>query len=235
MSALARTVSVVIPALNEEANLRAAVASTRAALAGRVESYEILLVNDGSVDGTRAIMDSLARDDDRIRVFHHDTSWNLGGVYRQAIAEARLNYLFMTPGDNENPTAAMTAPLDALGQADIVLPYPTNLDERPLPRRVGSRGYTALANLLFDISLPYFNGTVIHRLDLLRSIEIRTNSFAYQTEALAKLVRRGATWVGVPVKIDVTKRKSAALRFRNLRAIGAALVGTWFEERVLRR
>ena len=76
---------------------------------------------------------------------------------------------------------------------------------------------------------------MIHRLDLLRSIEIRTNSFAYQTEALAKLVRRGATWVGVPVKIDVTKRKSAALRFRNLRAIGAALVGTWFEERVLRR
>jgi len=224
------TISVIIPALNEAANIADAVREATAALGARFSDYEILLFNDGSSDRTGEIMDDLARADPHLRVFHHDRPRNLGGVYKHGIEEARFEYVIMVPGDNENPGSALQAPFDALGQADMVLPYSTNLHARPWIRRVGSVGYTALVNALFGGGVRYYNGTVIHRLENLRAITVRTSSFAYQTEILVKLLRRGASFVEVGIQIEPRQgARSHALRVKNLVAVLEALTDLWVD------
>ena len=102
-----RTISVIIPALNEEANVVATVNEVLTALGDRFEDYELLIFDDGSHDRTGELMDDLAKTNPRIRVTHNDRSRNLGGVYKQGIALARFDYLFLVPGDNEITGSAL--------------------------------------------------------------------------------------------------------------------------------
>ena len=228
------TLSVVIPALNEEANIEAAVRQTVAAMGDRFSDYELLLFDDGSTDRTGEIMNALAVADPHIRVTRNPRPHNLGGVYRQGVELARMEYLLMVPGDNENPARALQAPFDAIGQADIVIPYPTNSAVRGLPRHLASRAYVGLLNRLFGLHVRYFNGTVIHRAENLKAIRIETPSFAYQTEILLKLLCARKTYVEVPIEIEPPKpgRRSRAFRWKNLVEVGKTVGRLFVDLRV---
>ncbi|MGD1083272.1 MAG: glycosyltransferase family 2 protein [Verrucomicrobiota bacterium] len=219
------TLSVIIPALNEEANIAAAVQEVLQAVGDRFADYELLLFDDGSRDQTGAIMDKLAAGNPRIRVTHNGTPRNLGGVYKQGVALARFEHVTWAPGDNENPACALVPVYEAIGKADIVVPYPANMRVRPLGRRVISRSYTLLMNLLFGHWLPYYNGTAVFPASSLRRIEIRTSSFAYQSEVLVKLLRLGGSCVTVGVNLQPRPgRTSKAFRWRNVVTVLKAVV-----------
>ncbi len=228
------TISVIVPALNEEANIADAIREAIASLGGRFADYELLLFNDGSTDGTGAIMDDLAARDPHLRVTHNPSPRNLGGVYKQGVALARFDYVVMVPGDNENPGRAMQAPFDAIGSADIVLPYPTNSAVRGEGRHAVSRAYVFLVNRLFGQRVRYYNGTVIHRTANLRDLEIKTDSFAYQAEILIKLLHAGKSFVEVGIEIDPPKpgRRSRALRWKNLVQVGRTMADLFLELRL---
>jgi dolichol-phosphate mannosyltransferase len=226
------TLSVIIPALNEEANIAAAVAEVIRVVNNRFADYELLLFDDGSRDRTGEIMDRLAAQNHRIRVTHNPQPRNLGGVYKQGVALAKLDCILMVPGDNENPGDALVPVLDALGKADIVIPYTTNMQVRPWNRRVCSRAYTTLINLLFGHSLRYYNGTSICRTSDLRSIRIRTDSFAYQSEVLLKLLSQGRSYVEVGIQITPpVGSASKALRLRNVISVLKAVLQLFSEIR----
>ncbi len=229
-----RGLSVIIPALDEEAHIAAAVEEVKRAAAGRFAALELLLFDDGSSDGTGKIMDELALKDPRVRVVHNPEPRNLGGVYKQGVAMARLEFVVMVPGDNENPASALEGPFAAVGEADIVLPYPEDNRVRSPLRNVLSDGFTGLLNGLFGLDVPYFNGTVIHRTELVRAIPIRTDSFAYQAEALIRLLRLGHTYTAVPIRVVPRGgRKSKALRPKNVLGVGVTLARLLVELRLL--
>ncbi len=231
------TVSFVIPALNEEANIADAVREAVAAMGDRFADYEVLLFDDGSSDRTGAIMDRIAAADPRhVRVTHNASPRNLGGVYKQGIELARMEYILMVPGDNENPGHALQAPFDAIGRADIVLPYPVNSEVRGATRHLVSRVYVGLLNRLFGLRVRYYNGTVIHRTANLKGLPIKTSSFAYQAEILIKLLCAGKSFVEVPIRIDPPKegRRSRAFRWKNMVQVGRTLGDLFMDLRIRR-
>lgn len=237
MAPIKPTVSFIIPALNEEANIADAAREAVAAMGGRFADYELLLFDDGSTDRTGRIMDELAAADPRhVRVTHNPTPRNLGGVYKQGIALARMDYVLMVPGDNENPGHALQAPFDAIGRAEIVLPYPVNSSVRGPVRHLVSRVYVGLLNRLFGLRVRYYNGTVIHRTANLKGLSIETSSFAYQAEILIKLLCAGKSFVEVPIRIDPPKegRRSRAFRWKNMVQVGRTLAGLFVALRVRR-
>jgi hypothetical protein len=165
-----------------------------------------------------------------VRVTHNAQPRNLGGVYKQGVALARFDYVIMVPGDNENPGWSFTPVLEAVGQADIITSYTTNLHTRPLLRRIGSHGYTLLINILFGYHLKYYNGIVLSRTADLRAIDIRTNSFAYQSEILVKLIHAGKSYHEVGIEIQSQPgHASKALSLRNLVAVVKAVAQLFVE------
>jgi dolichol-phosphate mannosyltransferase len=219
-----KTLSVIVPALNEEANIEDAVAEIHRGVEGRFDDYEILLFDDGSTDRTGALMDAIGARDPKVRVTHHASPKNLGGVYKAGVAIARHEYCVMIPGDNENPASAMHEPYAAIGRAEIVIPYALR-GKRTWTRDTVSRSYVTLMNGLFGLGLRYYNGTVIHRTENVRAITITTDSFAYQTEALVKLLRMGKSFVevGVAVEPKPGARESKAFRPKNVYGVLAAI------------
>ncbi len=84
------TLSVIVPALNEEANIADAVREATRALGERFSDYELLLFNDGSTDRTGEIMDALALEDPHIRVFHHERQRTRAALVLDQSANATL-------------------------------------------------------------------------------------------------------------------------------------------------
>ena len=227
------TVTFVVPAYNEERNLAATVEGIVGAAAGIVPDYEVLIVNDGSRDRTGAIADELARQNPSVTVLHNPVNRGLGYNYIAGVKAARGEYVMMVPGDNEILPETVRSLLQRIGRADIVVPYIANYDARKPGRAVLSKLFTWGLNLLFGLRLRYYNGIVIHRTALIRSVPMKTHGFAYQADALVRLIRTGHSYVQAPMVIKPRDAgTSKALRPRNVVSVFQTVWSLFWEVRI---
>ena len=126
--------TVIVPALNEEQNLRPAVEAILEQTSPLATFLEVLVFDDASTDRTGAVADELARDS-RVRVVHNPRRLNIGGCYKAGVQAARGDYVFLVPGDNEIRVDEIVRGLKYLDQADLVVFYVTNVDVRSWWRR----------------------------------------------------------------------------------------------------
>jgi len=220
------SISFIVPALNEEGNIGAAVQTIRDAVGSDLtDDYEIILVNDGSTDKTGDLMERIAKADPRARVVHNPRNLGFGGAFKSGLAQARRDYVIRICGDNGVPAPSVRMVLDQIGKADIVIPYIANPEFRSWSRRFGSWGFTTIVNALFGLHVPYYNHSAVFPRRALDTIQITTDSFAYQAEALVKLLKAGYTYVPIGVR-DIARAhgRSTALKPKNLVNVVRALV-----------
>jgi len=228
--------TVIVPALNEEQNLRPAVEAILEQASPVATFLEVLVFDDASTDRTGAVADELARRDSRVRVVHNPRRLNIGGCYKAGVLAARGDYVFLVPGDNEMRVDEIVRGLKYLDQADLVVFYVTNVGVRPWWRRRVSRLYAAGVNLIFGTRFSYTNGTNVFKTDVIRTIPIRTDGFSYQTEAVVKAVWSGLDFVQVGIEIKARESGvSKALTWKNLKIVLGALSRLWWEVRVKER
>jgi dolichol-phosphate mannosyltransferase len=229
----AHTITFLVTALNEEEHIEATVNTIRASHPERFRDYEILLVNDGSTDSTPAIMDRLAAADPHIRVLHNPKNLGLGGAYKRGIQHARMEHVMWISGDNAETADNIANMTSHTGEAEIVIPVLVDMTGRPWLRQLTSRSFTFIVNTLFNLKVRYYNGAVIHRAELIRSVDIHTNSFAYQAEALINLLRRGHSFVEIPYRSATYDGAfSYAMRPKNLYLVFRALFRLVLEQRL---
>ncbi len=211
------TISIIITALNEEDNLLQTYDKVKRAIDGRFADYEMIIFNDGSTDDTGKIVDEIARTNPKVRAMHHPRPMNLGYVYKSGIKMARMEYLMLVTGDNDVEQKAFEDTFDLRNKADMVIPFHLNERSRPLWRQIISKGFVQLVNLAAGLRLKYYNGMVLHKTSIISSIAIKTDSFAYQAEALVKLLKRGYGYIEVGIYLlDRKKGHSKAFRIKNI-------------------
>jgi 3-oxoacyl-[acyl-carrier protein] reductase len=231
-----RSISIFIPALNEEKNLEPTVARLIEALTVTVEDYEIIIVDDGSSDGTGAVADRLAAENSAIRALHNSRNMGLGYCFAQGYREARKNFFVYIPGDNTWPYRSFVELFGNLGRADIVTSYAINPDVRPFGRRVVSRLYTKVLNLLFGRHLQYYNGLTIYPVEFLRRNPATTFGFGFQAEVLLKALNSGLSYIEVGLPIDArTAGGSKAVTPTNIVSVLSTVVRVFSDLRVMRR
>jgi NAD(P)-dependent dehydrogenase (short-subunit alcohol dehydrogenase family) len=231
-----RSISVFIPALNEEKNLEPTIARLIEALTVTVEDYEIIIIDDGSSDGTGAVADRLAAGNSAIRALHNARNMGLGYCFAQGYRESRKNFFVYIPGDNTWPYRSFVELFGNLGRADIITSYAINPDVRPLGRRVVSRLYTKVLNLLFARHLQYFNGLTIYPVEFLRRNPATTFGFGFQAEVLLRALNLGLSYTEVGLPIDArTAGGSKAVTLTNILSVLWTIVRVFVDLRVMRR
>lgn len=113
--------SVVVPVHDEEANLPSLWAELRPVLDGLDLSAEVIFVDDGSRDGSAAILDELRASDPRIRVVDHDRNHGLTAALDTGFRHARGAWIGMLDADLQNPPAELTKLLAKRTEADMVI------------------------------------------------------------------------------------------------------------------
>ena len=219
------TITLIVPALNEEQLITETVGQIIDVVEGRFADYEVLLVNDGSTDATGELMDCLAAGQPRIRAFHNSRNMGLGSSYRLGVAEARHEYVMLLCGDGGMPASSLPEIFSRISATDIVIPYVRNLRQIKTPARfVLSKTYTLLLNSLFGLRLRYYNGLAVHRTELVRALEIKSDGFGFQGEILVKLLRVGCSFVQVGVDGAEKARRSSALRLSSIVSVTKTLL-----------
>jgi hypothetical protein len=147
-----------------------------------------------------------------------------------------MEYVAWFPGDNEVPGEALKAILDAVGSAEIVVPYISNPWVRPWSRRLVSALFVAAMNRLFGLQLRYYNGLCVFPRSLLLAVPLRSHGFAYMAAILIRLIRSGHSYTEVPMPTNVRQHgRTKAFRLKNVASVCGTVAGLFWEVHVRER
>lgn len=195
---MAASVSCVIMAFNEEATLEAATRDVHDALAAFGDrAFEILIVDDGSVDRTPAIAADLAARYPEVRVITHPSNRGPGSAQVTGFGAAQHDLLCYHPADQQVDFREVAAciPLldDPADPVDLVIARRSGRPGYSLKRLISSYGYILLAQILFGLHrFKDFNFIYLYRRSILAGMRFETASVFFTTELLVKAVGRGA-------------------------------------------
>jgi hypothetical protein len=186
-------ISIVVPVFNEQATVAAVVA--RLLEIDLPAPREILIVNDGSSDGTRGVLDALP-EMPAVTVIHSERNRGKGHAIRQGFARARGSVIAIQDADLElDPAqlAFLVAPI--LDGTSEVIYGSRFLDSRPAapwPTILANRGLTALTNVVFGSSLTDMETCYkIMRADVVHGLELTADRFDIEPEITARLLSGG--------------------------------------------
>lgn len=195
----ARSLSFVLPAFNEEGNI---VASVRRCVEVATElalEFEVIVVDDGSVDATKVLVDGLAAGDARVRALHHPKNRGYGAALRTGLFAATKDLVFFTDADLQFDVAEVTHLLARAEEAEIVAGYRAPRRDPPLRVFLGW-GWSRLVGLTFglqvrdvDCAFKVFDRRLFDR------IPVHSLGAFVNTEILVRARAEGFRLVQVPV------------------------------------
>jgi glycosyltransferase involved in cell wall biosynthesis len=231
----ARSLSVVVTAMNEEGNIRAAVASVVRAAAPRFPAYEVIVVDDGSRDRTADIVLSLAAENPRIRLHRNPRNLGVGRSYKIGIDLAGHEHTSWVAGNNMIPQEALERIYDRVGERDMVISYIVS-DARDWKRRAISRLFTQGMNLLFSVDMLYYTGPCVFKSAVAKGLPMRAHGSLFVAELLVRLLRSGQSYVEVGLQpLPRTSGATKTFRLRNILDVFASVMRLFWELRVQRQ
>jgi glycosyltransferase involved in cell wall biosynthesis len=194
--------SILMPVYNERERVERAVAEV---LQTELPSdVELIVVNDGSTDGTAEILHSNGSWDGRVRLVEHETNQGKGAAVKTALELARGEYAAIFDADLEyepSDLARLMPPLmDRRANACFGVRAFDGYTSHSFLFVLGNKGVTLAANVLFNVYLrDIMTCQKMMRTDLFRSLPLRSRGFAIEPEIAARLVQRGERIYEVPV------------------------------------
>lgn len=180
------TLSVIFPAFNEEANIRYTVEAARLVLPKLAQTWEIILVNDGSRDATTPICDELAEQYPEVRAIHHVENRGYGAALKSGILAARYDYIFFTDSDGQFDLQELEHLIEWASHYDIVTGYRAKRQDPP-HRLINAWGWRTLVRMVLgvkvrdiDCAFKIFQRSVFDR------VQIRSVGAMVNTEILAQ-------------------------------------------------
>jgi len=193
-------ISVVMPCFNERATIRAIVEAVLAAPFHK----ELIVVDDGSTDGTREILRNGGWDE-RVRYFEHEHNQGKGAAVQTALSKAQGEFAAIFDADLEYDAAdlALLLPplLDGTTNAVFGVRAFDGYSAHSFWYVLGNRGVTLACNVLFNVFLhDIMSCHKVMRTELFKSLELSANGFAIEPEITARLLNNGERIYELPVR-----------------------------------
>ncbi|MCB0999591.1 MAG: glycosyltransferase family 2 protein [Acidimicrobiales bacterium] len=194
------SVSAMFPCYNDAETIPTLVDDAYRALQPLVDELEVIVVNDGSADGSREVLEALAADRPWLRPIHHERNRGYGGALISGFTAARHDWIWYTDGDAQYDAAeaALMVPL-ATDDVDVVQGYKLGRGD-PWYRKVIGRLYHHVVKLLFRLPVRDTDCDFrMFRRTLVTSTPLTSTSGVICVEMMRRFTEQGARFVEVPV------------------------------------
>jgi len=227
-------VSAFFPAYNDGGTIASMVLSAILVLQSLTDDYEVIVVNDGSSDYTKEILDELERQYDSVRIVHHEKNKGYGGALRTGFSEASKEFIFYTDGDAQYDVRDLPGLWKEMGDGiDMVQGYKIGRSD-PLHRVIIGRIYHWMANLAFGLHLKDVDCDFrLMRRSIFDRVHLKSDSGVICVEMMKK-IRDGGFQVN-EVPVHHYHRAYGQSQFFNVRRIvrvGRDLLKLWWELRL---
>lgn len=221
--------SLILPAHNEEANIEHVVDDALAVLPDFTDDFEIIVVNDGSRDATRDIVETLARRHPVVRTVNHPVNRGYGAAVTSGIKASTRPFVMFMDADRQFRIEDLADLSPFVGAFDVVAGFRMERHD-PLHRRLFAEIFNVTVRVLFGVHLRDIDCAFkVFRGDMVRSLDLSAPGALINTEMQAKLRRMGATLqqVGVSHYPRIAGHATGGSPRVILRAMGETLVLWW--------
>jgi glycosyltransferase involved in cell wall biosynthesis len=196
----AKGLSIFFPAYNDSGTIASLVITALRTARKLTPDHEVIVVNDGSADGTAGILDELASIYPQVRIVTHETNRGYGGALRTGFASATRELVFYTDGDAQYDPAEMEALWRRFDQdVDLVNGYKISRSD-PLHRKIIGRIYHHLVKTLFRLTVRDVDCDFrMMRRSIFDTVHLEKNSGVICLEMMKKITDGGFRIVEVPV------------------------------------
>ena len=229
--------SVFFPAYNDSGTIASMVIRAVQAASALTPDYEVIVVNDGSVDATPQIIDELARTYPRVRAVHHLKNRGYGGALQTGFRSATKELIFYTDGDAQYDPAELAALWDQMiPEADLVNGYKISRSD-PLHRIVIGRIYHHVVSVMFGLTVRDVDCDFrLLRRSIFERINLEKTSGVICLEMMKKITDRRFKIVEVPVHhYHRAFGKSQFFNFPRIFKTGVDVMRLWLELVVRRK
>ena len=230
------TLSIYVPCFNEENNIVNTLNKIKEAIQNI--SYEVLVVDDASKDKTIDMVEKFKKDnpDINIKIFHNKNNQGIGFNHRVTAYKAIGKYYMMIVGDVPLPSAEIKKVVNNIGKADMVLPY--LVDKRGFFRRILSRAFVFLINLITMNNIKYYNGPVICLLKNVKLYSGRRSGYGYAAELITAQLKERKTYIEVEIspytppseKLELLELPAKLKNLQKLPSVTASLISIFFNQ-----
>src|SRR5688500_12971042 len=224
----APSLSVFFPAYNDSGTIASMVIRTGKAAAELTSDFEIIVVDDGSGDGTAAIADELARTYPQVRAVHHPINRDYGAALQTGFRSATKELIFYTDGDAQYDPTELALLWDRIDNADLVNGYKISRAD-PLHRVVIGRVYHHIVSVMFGLKLRDVDCDFrLMRRAIFERINLEKTSGIICVEMMKKIQDGGFRIAEVPVHhYHRAFGRSQFFNFRRLLRTGRDLLLLW--------
>ena len=214
------SLSLVLPAYNEDAAIAVTLAQVLNVLAAWVKDFEIIVVNDGSTDHTGAIISTISEIEPRVRVVTHERNQGYGSALVDGFAAATKELTFFMDSDGQFDIRELATLLHFIDEYDAVIGY--RLDRQDTwVRKLNAWGWNHLTRNVLGIHARDIDCAFkLLRTDFLHQHPLETRGAMINAELLYKLKRAGCTYREVGV--HHLPRRGGRATGANLRVIARA-------------
>ena len=236
-------ITVVLPAYNEEALIRDSLVRVCAHLRSIEHkcTWEVIAIDDGSVDATAGIMEDFARHEPNVRVLRHFTNFNLGQAFKYAFNNARGDYIITLDSDLSYGPEHIELLLDGIQEtrAKIVIasPYHEGGKVTGVPR--SREFFSRRANRLLSYSAKG-NFTALTSMaraydrQFLETLDLKAWDFEINTEIIYKAELLRARIVEIPAHLDWSGLNDLGSRRRSSLKVGRSIIAQAFSSFLFR-
>jgi len=185
-----KSISVFLPALNEQENIKDCVLAVKKYLKTRFKNFEIIVVSNGSTDDTDKIVKKLAESDKRI-ILVNDKKRGYGLALRSGFSRASNDLIFYTDGDNQFKIDEIDKLIPLLKTYDIISGYRIKRQD-PFMRIVVANTYNLLINILFQLTIRDIDCSFkIFKKSVFKNMKLKSKTGLIDAEVIIKAKKRG--------------------------------------------
>ena len=185
------SISVFFPCYNEQENVGRTVEKAIRVLEEFNADFDVIIVDDGSSDGTGKIAADIAVRDDRVKVVRHRRNLGYGAALQSGFEAATKELVFYTDGDGQFDISEMPPLLELMDQYDIVSGYRLDRKDSAM-RKINGWCWTKLVCLLFGLKIRDIDCAFkLYKREVFDNIELSSTGALIDTEILARAARKG--------------------------------------------